>query len=261
MKQLFICEKHHHVLYPWSIIKGQGNKKNLLTFDHHTDTHEAFLNYLYYNKSEKLDSLISKIKIDNSNSIFDAIKKLKNDEHIDTAVKCGIINKAFVISYNGSFDQPPSNEFTTIHSNIETKIKLMMGEISLPEIQTYPDADIYTIGTAGYLDDDNCLLDDFMFQMLEKIQIMSGINILETEYILDIDLDYFHTYESLKQNNIDQFKNFIMKATAITIATEPDFAEENISPDVLLDDLLDISKKVCGDELEIIDLRDEFKQV
>ncbi len=259
MKQLFICEKHHHVLYPWSIIKGRGNKKNLLTFDHHTDTHEAFLSYLYYNKSEKLDSLIPKIKIDNRDSIFDAIRKLKNDEHIDTAVKCGIINKAFVISYNGSFDQPPSNEFTTIHSNIETKIKLMMGEISLPEIQTYPDADIYTIGTAEYLDDDNCLSDYFMFQMLKKIQMMSSINILESEYILDIDLDYFHTYESLKQNNIDQFKNFIKKATAITIATEPDFAEENISPDVLLDDLLDVSKQVCGDELKIIDLRYEFK--
>lgn len=259
MKQLFICEKHHHVLYPWSVIRKQSNKQNLLTFDHHTDIIPAFNHYLYYNKSISLEDIVSNINIDDKKSIFDALSKLRNDEHIDTAIKCGIINKAFVISCDGSFDNPPSNEFTAIFSNDDTAVKYMMSEISLPKIVTYPEADIYTIGTSEYWDDDACLSDPFVSTMLSKIQIMSGIDILETEYILDVDLDYFHTYEALKQRDIDQFKKLLANATAITIATEPDYAKEDISPDILLNNILDLSKQICGDILETVDLRDEFK--
>ena len=255
MKQLFICEKHHHVLYPWSIIKRQSKKQNLLTFDNHTDTAPAFCRYLYRNKAEKLDSLISRIKVDDIKSIFDAIRKLNNDEHVDTAIKCGIINKAFVISHDGSFDKPSSYEFETMCNDID----YLMCKKPLPKVQTYPDSNIYIVGTSGYLDDDNCISDSFLSHMLEKIQNMYHISIMKSNYIFDVDLDYFHTYESLKQNDNEYFKHLLSQATAITIATEPDFVKEEISSDLLLEILLDLSKQVCGNDLEIVDLREKLK--
>lgn len=259
MKQLYICENHHHVLLPWARIKRVNKELNLLTFDHHTDTHDAFLDYLYYHKEESLENLISKLDYKNDLSILNAIKKLKNDEHIDTAIKCNIFNKAFVISYDGSFDKPSSNEFNEIFSNVYTKAQYLLGEISLPKIQTYPDAAIFTIGTSGCLDNDNCLSDDFISHMLEKIRIMSNIDVIETKYVLDVDLDYFHSYESLKQDNLDLFKNLISQSAAITIATEPIYAREGILPDRVLQKMLNLAREACDAKLEIIDLRDMMK--
>ena len=117
---MYVCESHHHVLLPWAQIRQSCNELNLLTLDHHTDIHNAFLNYLYNHKNETLDALISKVDFRNEATIGRAIEKLKNDEHIQTSIECGIIKKAFVISYDGSFDQPPSNEFTNITQNPES---------------------------------------------------------------------------------------------------------------------------------------------
>lgn len=256
MKQLFICKEHHKVLLPWAQVRRTNKELNLLTFDHHTDTHGAFCHHLYYNKDENLNALISKMDFRDDNTIISAIKKLKNDEHIDTAIKCGIFNRAFSVSHNGTFDKPCSNEFDSIHQSVETKIQFLMGQISLPKIQTYPDARLYIVGTDQRLNHENGISDKFLDFVLFKIRQMSNIQITETEFILDIDLDYFHSYEALDRIDIKLFQHLLSCATAITIATEPDYAYEGIDQDEVLKRMLSHVKKVCANELEIIDLRE-----
>lgn len=255
MKQLFICKEHHHALVPWANVRRTKEELNLLTFDHHTDTHDAFLYYLYYNKTETLENLIEKIDINNHATIKEAITKLRNDEHIDTAVKIGIFKKSFSVSYDGSFDKPPSNEWTEMHKTDETKIPFMMGMIKLPEVLTYPDAKLYEIGTSEILDYENSIADELISFVLSKINIMAKIDIMQTNYILDIDLDYFKTYDALNRNDLKLFRDLLSQATAITIATEPDFASEGVDSEIILEQIIEIAKNEIGTDIEIIDLR------
>ena len=261
MKKLYICEKHHHVLLPWAMIREEKENILLLTFDHHTDTHDAFLHYLYYNNEEKLDNLIKKINYKDHESIISTIKLLRNDEHIDTALKCNFINKAFVISYDGGLDKPTSYEFEEIHKNLETKVQLLMGLISLPDIQTYPESDIYIIGTSDYIDNSNCISDEFISTMIKKIKVMSNIDIASNDYILDIDLDYFHTYDSINRNDLDQFKYILSKAHAITIVTEPSFAVDGVDTEILLSKIINLAEEANINNLEVIDLRKKFESI
>ncbi len=49
-KEIYIVEKHHQVLLPWTQLRRKIKEPPfLLTFDHHTDTHDAFIFYAYHN--------------------------------------------------------------------------------------------------------------------------------------------------------------------------------------------------------------------
>lgn len=261
MKKMYICENHHRVLLPWAWIRQSHQELNLLTLDHHTDKIDAFCRYLDKHKDETLDALIAGMDFHDDATIEGAIKKLKNDEHIKTAIKCGIIRRAFIISHNGRCDEPPSNEFAEL-DKAETLAKVTLGWIPWPKDQSYPDVDLYTVGTAGDLDDENGISDEFLKTMLSKIKTMVGFDIMQTEFVLDIDLDYFHSYESLKRSDLTVFRQLLSAATAITIATEPDYAytdfdsgEILIDPEIILTEIIALAKKEIGDELEIDDLR------
>lgn len=112
-KKLYIVENHHEVIEAWEIYKNQN--LNVITLDTHTDTKLCFENYCYHNNTT------SNILINNYNNnrieIKNIISKLKNDEHIDFAVRSGIVNKVFVISYNTSNNMSNTNIFSDEPTN------------------------------------------------------------------------------------------------------------------------------------------------
>jgi hypothetical protein len=69
-------------------------------------------------------------------------------------------------------------------------------------------------------------------------------DITNQPFILDVDLDYFHTEKSIEPNDPTVFYELIKKAYVITVATEPKFIGyeklrgENITADSLLKRLL-----------------------
>lgn len=110
-KDIYVFEDHATALSAWAKVRRKlSQKSNLITLDCHTDTHTAFTKHIYYqeggsmlprNIDELSQQICSGINYENEHSIKEAILKLRNDEHIDCAVKIGIINSAFVISYFG----------------------------------------------------------------------------------------------------------------------------------------------------------------
>lgn len=262
--EIYIFEKHHHALFPWSEIRANhiSRKLVLISFDHHTDISDPFSHYCYYNE-EEMQNLISKINISDESSINDAVLKLRNDEQIKTALKIGLFEKAFIISHSNTFDDVPMSvqEKTRMEklekNDPEYMMQIIEGDYGItPRTdRTYEESDIYMppfvsegISEYGRENDDDVLEDDFL---TEKMMILSRMcpDIISAEgeimcdYILDIDLDYFHTMKSINPISKRIFSQLVKSARAITIAKETACvelvrSEETVKSDILLEKLL-----------------------
>lgn len=224
-KKIFICEEHHHVLTFWNAFKKE--KPYLLTFDYHTDVHWAFQSFLSAkNYASEIEALIEKIK-DND---FETIRKLRHDEHIDAAIKAGLIEKALVYSINRYRSKP--NRVHLIDG----------GEIYANEpiiINTSFDDNADTVIEAKNLENS--------FQKFDEILKR---NIWLKNFILDIDLDFFRTCKSLHPENVSFFKKILDKSKAISIAKESVYVNQwkkkydrKISVDYILKHLIELIKK------------------
>lgn len=225
-KDVYIVRSHHHVLQPWAEVRRvHGSRPALLTLDHHTDTHEPFLRHRYVATSKGLNHdnsaemkamlpvLIREIDWNDEDTVVQAIKKLEYDEHIRTAVQAGILSRAFVVNLSS---------------------------------ETYADDEVYAtcsgcdaIGCTKPIHDDDCVRAR-ADQVLESIHLNHELNELnamaqargvpgvdaEEPYILDIDLDYFHTEKAIEPDDPATFYRLVQRALAITIATEPACVKE-----------------------------------
>lgn len=290
-KDIYIVEDHHHVLEPWAIFRKETNEAPILvTLDHHTDCHSAFFYYCHFqykddnqgniNKKEECWSVeVQHINYNDVCTVRNAIERLRHDEHIDAAIKSKIIKDAFIISYQGGSDNPGSfEEQKTINAAFPYNAILahLHGvEFEGETEEGYPKSEdgMYIIGANCWIGDaeehpaphdDTCTKPHYN-QAIESIyledklstinKMMPGLvinNQLTKDYILDIDLDYFHTLQSIHPENLDIFYDLIRNAKIITIATEPDCVEmlkyegEEINSSLLLSALLEhIEKALC----------------
>ncbi|MDY0051008.1 MAG: UPF0489 family protein [Aliarcobacter sp.] len=224
-KKIYIVENHHEVLEAWEIYKNQNF--NVITLDTHTDTKLCFENYCYHNTTT------SNILIYNYNNnyidIKDIITKLKNDEHIDFAVKSGIVNKVFVISYNTSYNMSNTNIFSEEPTNYNNQPIIEYDNFTT---LTCEDSYIHsrTIAlTPKVLNDATNY-----FSSLDKNYA--------NKYILDIDLDYICTMYAFDED-LSEFKNLIKNAEIITIAKESSFVKyENETMKIEFDSKTDDEK-------------------
>lgn len=279
-KDIYVFEDHATALSAWAKVRRKLSKKpNLITLDCHTDTHTAFTEHIYYREGgvmlpENIDELSSQIcsgiNYENEQSIEEAVSKLRNDEHIDCAVKVGILNSAFVISYFGhrgtlSFEETEhQNQYKSTYENGKfTFFSPDPFNKSLEELNyAVPDDKIFIIPadpgydpSPGATEDEQHLRHcdlaveksylDVKLKIANKMAESLGItDLLSEDFILDIDLDYFRTAESINPQDPSAFYELIRRSAAITIALEPKFViyerveGENITSDFLYPKLL-----------------------
>ena len=276
-KKVFIVESHHHALLPWSHIKREvDGHLILISLDHHTDCMPAFnAHRCIQSKSDDvkyeqmLDSLLSDFNYRDDGSVIRAINKLRYDEQIHTAILGGIFTHSFSINYS---DQTPSIEERMHQNLIGIQFRRMLDEgIPLKEIPKFkgpytyekPRNGMFTIASDCYLGcnkmphDDECLIrlyadaieSDFLNYQLAVVSQMSETSGLgafkQSQYVLDIDLDYFHSDESIKPKDSKTFNSLIRNAQALTVAMERGCVEtlklegEQIDSEILLVQLLD----------------------
>ncbi len=270
--RIYIAEKHHHVLLPWAKIKRENKEDKLLliSFDHHTDTHEPFLSYCE-NDEEKMHQLVACIDYEDDISVNNAIINLRNDEHIKTAIQSGILCKAFIISHSNTFDDIPESieeeERMQKVKNwdkeyLEATISGNYG-IAPRRKRHYREADIYIppflpediYEYTGEYDDvvlEDCFLEEKMATLVRMCpDIFDKKEQIKYKYILDIDLDYFHTVKSIKPKSMDIFSRLVKGAVAITIAEESACVElvrtdKKVTSEVLLKELLVLLEKIIN---------------
>ncbi len=272
-KKIYIFEKHQYALFPWAEVKRGCSDCELMLFtlDYHTDTHEPFLYHCKGNEQEA-KHLIEKIRIDDPNSIKAAIQLLRNDEHIKTALRVGIFQKAFIISYSNLTEVPVSIQEKERmekwkNGDPEYLMKCIEGDYGITPIRdrTYEPSDIYIppfvpegVYEYGSEYDDDVLEDSFL---LEKMKILSQMctdvisedGMIRNRYILDIDLDYFRTKQSIAPLSRQIFANLVKHAEAITIAKESDCVEmvrsdKDVTSTLLLEKLLVLLNEIISNE-------------
>lgn len=237
-KKVFICEEHHHVLRFWHQFKEQF--PYLLSFDHHTDLRRAFQHYintlypLYKTHQDRTQedwySDQSKLLKEISENDFNAILKLKHDEHIDAAIQTGIIKKALTYTYH-SYGNDLNRVYTISGNSDYDNEPIINNPILNHETKSYITS---TELEEGFKRFDLCI---------PRSEWLGN-------YILDIDLDFFQTCKSIKPDDISFFKKIIDNAIAISIAKESNWIkqwkenhDENLSVNYLLDNLLELIKE------------------
>ena len=253
-KDIYVVDDHHKALAAWVLVRRSlETPPNLITIDHHTDVHEAFLGHAaiehYKHRAPDLEqfrlSLAAKINWKDDQSIINAISLLRHDEHIDAATCSKTLHAAFCIQLSDS-DGIPSIEQDAY---FEDRRRSWPNPPSTPKPvrpMTYKPThnNIYVvpyncfIGCEAMPHNDDCqlrlseeviesaYLDDQLMRGAE-ISKCIGLSNLEAEpYILDIDLDVFHTRSAISPRDASTFYRLIKNATAITIATESECVEE-----------------------------------
>lgn len=281
-KDIYVVDDHHQALAPWALIRRSlGSAPNLITIDHHTDVHEAFLGHAHLETMESDDDvwalareLTKAIDFRDDRSLLWAIERLRHDEHIDAATMSGILAYAFCIQLSDSGGNP----------SIEEQAYVADRQARWPEPPTHsppcrpmtyedPENHIFVIphdcaiGCTRMPHNDDCVVEHanmiiesiYLDDQLARGGEMSrcvGIPHLEAQpYILDIDLDAFHSRKAIGPTDPTSFYRLIRNAVAITVATEAECVDElkldgePIDADMLLERLMEhIKMAVCTNE-------------
>lgn len=270
-KNIYVVDNHHEALAAWALTRRKlRDAPNLITIDHHTDTQVAFLRHAYWQR-ERVRTvdvallrahLVSQIDFANDASVETAVSKLKHDEHISAATGSQILDNAFCIQLSDS------GGYQSVEEEAASKLRAQWPPQSVAQsvrpLTYLPAADrIYVISFDCYvgcdagIHDDSCeitrsgqiidakYLDDQLGRGAEISRCIGLANLEAAPYILDIDLDAFHTRRAINPEDPSTFYRLIKNALAITIATEAECVEElwlddadKMSSDDLLADLL-----------------------
>lgn len=255
-KRLFIVDDHHKAFAAWALIRREvGEPPILITLDHHTDTMEAADN-IAARRHPRDDAAREayqaqaqrKLGWETDEVVLASVAKLRNDEHIDAAALCGILKGSFSIQLDHPSDWPLSEDEAR-HGD-QLREARAQGSKPPPKPRrpyTYgapPPRNLFIVGHECFVGcqaerhNDDCIGAHYS-QILETVYLEEqlaraadmarsiGIDggVESVPYILDIDLDVFHTVASTAPADAASFYRLIKGALAITIATEPDFVD------------------------------------
>lgn len=180
-----IVEEHHQVLPFWAEIAGDGTLDFILTLDHHTDVLPAF------------SRLENKPEINRSEP-EKAVVLLRHDEHIDWALRAGIMKEAIILSHE-NFTEPAHPAMRVICPEL------------WPETQAILNSEPAAVSAAE--------------KVLEPEYLQYAVfrNDLTKNYILDIDLDNFLCEKALHPEKPEFFLELANHAKGISISMERDW--------------------------------------
>ncbi|MEG0774227.1 UPF0489 family protein [Clostridium sp.] len=236
-KKVYIVENHHEVIIPWSEYASNSETiPVLLTFDHHMDTRNAFCRHSHKVAGSEwrkvTNQLIANTDINKSSTISAALERLCNDEHIDFSLQAGIISDAVVFSL-----------------------------LSAGVCRDYANNKIYYIDPCCTKEcnksshGDECQIDVYN-KVIESEELLFKLNQINKfipdffvgnrinkKFILDIDLDCFHTKKAINPVDMSVFNYLVNNAEIVTIATEGYYVElekkdNDINENYLLEKLL-----------------------
>lgn len=256
-KRVFIVDDHHKAFAAWALVRRELDEAPLLiSFDHHTDTMPAYGNVSAvkhpYNDEARIayrDELIAGLGWTTDEEVLRSVAKLKHDEHIDAAALCGILAASFSIQLDDMGGWPTSVEVQAYYDRMkgnpwergpqEPEPQPPFTFAEPPENNVFVVAHECFIGCEGRPHTDACLPTHYG-QIIESVYVEDQLSragemarcigvdggLESRPYILDIDLDVFHTAGSTEPKDPATFYRLIRGALAITIATEAECVDD-----------------------------------
>ncbi len=202
-----LVEQHHHVLLPWcALARETGLRFHAITLDHHTDVLAAFTRSV---KKGDFDA-------SSEESVCRNLELLHHDEHIDWALKSGVLMSSRILSHE-AFTHPSDPRIT----------------VSCDPV--WPSSQEILNGSAAAR--------SAAEQVLERGFLMRQVPEIPDPLILDIDLDYFLCGAALHPSDPSFFLELADRARLITVSLESDwvrllrFRGETISAESLWESL------------------------
>lgn len=215
--------------------------------------------------------LVKRIDWQNDQSLLWAIEHLRHDEHVDAATLSGILNYAFCILLSDSGGNP-SIEKQAYDADRQARWRQPPTLPPPRRPMTYEDPANHifvishdcAIGCIRMPHNDDCVvehgnmiiesiyLDDQLARGAEMSRCVGIAHLAAQPYILDIDLDAFHSRQAIEPADRTTFYRLIRNAVAITVATgaecvdELKFDGEAIDADFLLARLVEHIKAAIG---------------
>lgn len=216
-KRVRIVEDHHHALLPWAWERNDaGRALRLLTLDHHTDTLQAFTHYA---QSHGLENIFFSADFRSEKEIRGVLGKMRHDEQIDFAIRSGIVDSALLVTHENFsvfvnpririLHEPPFRGGASLTDFSRSSVdSVFPGECFRPSL---------SVLSAYYA---KALEDDFFLSLFHQAGMA---DIPEAGFLLDVDLDYFKTPESLEPEKSLVFYELIRRSRAVTISRERDW--------------------------------------
>ena len=252
-KRVFVVDDHHKAFAAWAVVRRELDEAPLLiSFDHHTDTLEAFLHaaaikhpYDHDAMETERAKLMATLGWSSDKEVLASVAKLAHDEHIDAAAACGLLRASFSLQLS-DMSGTPSVEEETFNNERKERWPLPPQTAKPSPPFTYaPEHNVFVVGHDCFIGcearphNDDCLpvhysqviesayVEDQLARAAEMARSI-GINgeIESVPYILDVDLDVFHTVASIEPEDAASFYRLIRGAVAITIATEAECVDE-----------------------------------
>lgn len=187
-KPVYIFDDHNMAFSAWGTIASR-NKKNyqLLSFDHHTDTHEPFVKSKA--SGEYDPALLKNCHLTKEDFVFEhsfhVSNLLNNDEQIKAAYKFGYLRGYLIVC-----------------------------DLQSSECNNYQADD----RSDGYPRAEYCSRSNAESTLKQKM-----LSLLSEPLIIDFDLDYFRNEDDLSGVLFETIKPLLEHASAITIAKEPTY--------------------------------------
>lgn len=250
-KRVFIVDDHQKAFAAWALIRRERQDPPILiSLDHHTDTLEAFLHAAAMEHPYDDDEMearraeLMKLLGWSDEAVLASVAKLKHDEQIQAAAACGIVRASFSIQLS-DMSGWPSVEENAFSEQLAAAWPNTVPEPRRPFTYEPPPNNVFVvghecfIGCKGRPHTDECLSPHYS-QVLESIYLNDQLDrakemascigikgsIDSVAYVLDIDLDIFHTRASIEPKDTATLYRLIKGALAITIATEAECVDE-----------------------------------
>lgn len=233
-KPVYVFEDHSVAILPWAEVRRERAAPVLLTLDYHTDTCSSFNRYAFaqFNdfdlgaERDKLRlGLLGGMDFRDRTTLLKVLPHLDHEEHISAAQFTDIIAAALVVSVRGQ-QHDRSREYDDY----------CMGRIRELPARTHrypiPAGRMFHLNTQGYLEDhpeaalESPFLDEVVLESNDMLASLGKKPLFATDYILDVDLDYFRRHVALKPADAATFLKLLRGAVAITIAMEPRFVRK-----------------------------------
>jgi hypothetical protein len=215
-KSVRIVESHEEVLGDWAdAARRVGRPLTLVTLDRHLDTTPALTaGYSETGAGEGLvrwsERVLSRYRGASPDALEELVARLQNDEHIDAALRLGIVARALIISSQmGRTGDSP------------------VGGVSVFRPVCAPGCASVSHVDAGC---ERRRYDTMLEPTLLRPALAHlGLDVDSGEpYVLDIDLDAFSTRKSLDPADASVFHALIAGAHSVTIAREPEYVNESL---------------------------------